>query len=470
MKYFLVKKSGTTATVFAVIALLQSNTACLSDAKPRVANPSSTSLNLAEVPSLSRVDGSQLTVSDITIAQWVNPKLLGATEPLVDFRYSPASDYIEAQLCDAETRECKEVKNLIENKSVLPSASDGATVFLKLRACVQPERSTSSKNCGGWVEKQYTQWVTSDPTKKRLMDEKEQVEQAIKDYAKSLEDLAKLVSDRAAKCQPASEGAKQLIDAERGFAEAIAKLGGSIIKAVADKAASRPAAPATKTADSGAGGDGKKSGESGAGSGEVKTEGPILIALTADTPTSELQLSSQSGGDLIVPQDPKYYATIVRVIGNSIAQRARALRTLSNASSFTGGGALNAASSNPADHLGNPPATGDAKPPAGSDPAKVEGSTKKDENLGKELGKGGTPTGTKLDLAPLINVLPDIAGAMFDLGNAERIVAATVGVCVQGFDQKQEQALSLARAAAEAQKKILETRVESLSAKIKAGG
>lgn len=451
--------------------LLICQTGCLSDPKPRTASIASAPLSLASVPSLSSVDGSQLTVSDITIAQFSDPKLGGTVVPLVDFRYSPAADYAEAQLCDSDTRECKEVNNLFETNSTLPNMPDGSTVFLKVRACVKPERSTTSKNCGGWVEKQYTQWVVSDPKKKQLQEEKEQVERAIKDYAKSLLDLAKLKADRAAKCTPASEGAKQLIEAERGFAEAIAKLGGSIIGAVADRVAkAAPATPAKTTP---------------APAAEVKPEDkgpdalkPVPVALTsnADEEAGLLQLAGGSKVNLIVPQDPKYYSAIAKVIGESIALRAQALRALSRGSSLRTENALNLSSGSAADKLSGMTdslAGGDGKTsdkPATTDPAKVEPGTKKDENLGKELVKNTPATGSKLDLAPLINVLPDIAGAMFDLGNAERWVAANVGVCVKGFDQKQENALQIAQTAAENQRTFLEARVQQLAAKLKAGG
>jgi hypothetical protein len=461
--------STPTLVTFSLLALL--NTGCLSDTKPKGSSVASAPLSLASVPALTQVDGSQLTVSDITIAQYADPKRGGTTVPLLDFRYSPSADYGEAQLCESENRDCKETKTLIESKSVLPIMPDGATVFLKVRACVKPERSTSSKNCGSWVEKQYTQWVVSDPRKRQIEEEKEQVERAIKDYEKSLLDLAKLKADRAAKCKPASEGAKQLIEAERGFAESIAKLGGSIIGAIADRAAkAAPATPAKVTPTT---------------APEVKPEDkspdalkPAAVALTSSSEhdLELLELTGDSKVNLIVPQDAKYYSTIVKVMGESIALRAQALRTLTKASSLHTDGALNVASSNPADSLSGTTGSlggGDGKPadkPPTVDPAKVEPSTKKDENLGKELVKTTPATGTKLDLAPLINVLPDIAGAMFDLGNAERWVAANVGVCVSGFDQKQENALQFAQAAAESQKELLKTRVEQLAAALKAGG
>lgn len=452
--------------------LIALQTGCLSDAKPRASSPASTPLSLASVPPLSSVDGSQLTVSDITIAQYADPKRGGSFVPLVDFRYSPAADYAEAQLCESENRECQEVKNLFETGSaVLPSMPDGATVFLKLRACVKPERSTSSKNCGGWVEKQYVQWVNSDPRKKQLEEETERVQRAIKDYAQSMLDLAQLKADRAAKCKPASEGAKQLIEAERGFAEAIAKLGGSIIDAIADRAAKappKPPAPATPST-----------------SPEVKPEetGPEAlkdpaVALTSelDPAVGSLQLSGSSKVSLIIPQDPKYYATISKVIGESIRLRAQALQTLSRSASLRGQNTLNVASSDPADKL---PAASDSlgggegetkKDEPSGDKTTLEPSTEKDKNLGTEIVNNTPATGTKLDLAPLIGALPDIAGAMFDLGNAERWVAANVGVCVGGFDQKQADAMQIAQGIAEQRKAALEERVKSLAAALKSGG
>lgn len=445
-------KLSCTTTLLSSLAIMQTQTGCLSEIKPKVAETSSTPLSLATVPSLSTVDGSQLTVSDITISQYADPKLGGVIVPLVDFRYSPASDYVEAQLCEAETRDCKEIKNLFERNSTLSNASDGATVFLKLRACVNPERSTSSKNCGGWVEKQYTQWVVSESSKKQLQEEKEQVERAIKHYAQSLLDLAKLKADRAAKCTPASEGAKQLIDAERGFAEAIAKLGGSLVSAIADRTAKKTPAPPTPPLP------------------DAPPAPAALGAFGDDSQASDgLSLSGSGKSEIIIPQDPKYYSRIVQVIGQSIVQRAQALRVLSGSSALSDGTAFNIASGNPDERL-----TSSSTPTAGttssSETTKTDASTKKDENLGKDLVNVTTATSSKLDLAPLINVLPDIAGAMFDLGNAERIVAATVGVCVKGFDAKQQSVLDAAQTAAEERKKILESRVASLEAKIKAGG
>lgn len=463
-------KLSCTTTLLSSLAIMQTQIGCLSEIKPKVAETSSTPLSLATVPSLSTVDGSQLTVSDITISQYADPKLGGVIVPLVDFRYSPASDYVEAQLCEAETRDCKEVKNLFERNSTLSNASDGATVFLKLRACVNPERSTSSKNCGGWVEKQYTQWVVSESSKKQLQEEKEQVERAIKDYAQSLLDLAKLKADRAAKCKPASEGAKQLIDAERGFAEAIAKLGGSLVSAIADRTAKKPPAPPAPPSPDAPPAPPSPDAPPAPPAPDAPPAPAALGAFADDSQASDgLSLSGSGKSEIIIPQDPRYYSRIVQVIGQSIVQRAQALRVLSRSSALSGGTAFNVASGNPAERL-----TSSSAPAAGttssSGTTQTETSTKKDENLGKDLVNGTTATGSKLDLAPLINVLPDIAGAMFDLGNAERIVAATVGVCVKGFDAKQQTVLDAAQSAAEERKKILESRVASLEAKIKAGG
>ncbi|MEY2989007.1 MAG: hypothetical protein RJB13_2528 [Pseudomonadota bacterium] len=470
------KKPAPLVFSVSLAGLFALQTGCLSDAKNRGASTASAALSLASVPPLVSVDGSQLTISDITVTPYANPKTGGALQPLVNFRYSPLADYVEAQLCESENRDCREVKNLIEEKSLLPNMPDGATVFLKLRSCVKPERSTSSKNCGGWVEQQYTQWTNSDPRKRQLQEELEQVERAIKDYAESLLDLAKLKAERASKCQPATEGAKKLIEAERGFAEAIGKLGGSLVDAIADRAAKAKSAADEAAAKEKAAAEEKAAAAKTDESPKVDPTDPFKdIALRSDFDPEEsaLQLNGGSKVLLIVPQDPKYYSRISKVIGQSIVLRAQALREIMRSSSLRSPNASNLNLSSSAEktfsEINNESLNGGDKPAAGED-TKTESKLNQDEKLGEGITKSTPASGLKTDLAPLIEALPDIAGAMFDLGNAERWVAANVGVCVKGFDEKQENALKFAQVAAEERKKVLEARATTLANTLKSGG
>ena len=412
---------------FSVLAFIPALNGCFSPAPEN--RPASSALNLDSVPSLPTVDAAQLKISDIVVAQFNNPKLQGAVQPYIDFRYSGSTDYVEAKTCIEATGTCVDSKNIFENNATLANAPDGSRVIVKLRACVNPGRSSGSSNCGPWFEKEYTQWAAEDKSKSALVEEYEAIEREVKNLDKQLKAVLNLLQMRAEKCKPASAGAKDLLDAEKGMITAITKLGGGIVGAIGKKLTESP--PAKPKAEA----------------SPATTEPVLPPATTIGTDNSVIALTSEnslslSGGssnkEIIVAQAKEHLPKIFKFLGDALKKKSEAQKKLADEKSAT------------------PAAAPEA---AGSSPASGAAAEKAAQTLTKAAADG------PFKWAPIIDALPSLAEGIFDLSNADRKVAQE-GICVDALSAKQGEAIEFAKAEAGQSILRLSQRLQSVRAKI----
>ncbi len=412
---------------FSVLAFIPALNGCFSPAPEN--RPASSALNLDSVPSLPTVDAAQLKISDIVVAQFNNPKLQGAVQPYIDFRYSGSTDYVEAKTCIEATGACVDSKNIFENNATLANAPDGSRVIVKLRACVNPGRSSGSSNCGPWFEKEYTQWAAEDKSKSALVEEYEAIEREVKNLDKQLKAVLNLLQVRAEKCKPASAGAKDLLDAEKGMITAITKLGGGIVGAIGKKLTESP--PAKPKAEA----------------SPATTEPVLPPATTIGTDNSVIALTSEnslslSGGssnkEIIVAQAKEHLPKIFKFLGDALKKKSEAQKKLADEKSAT------------------PAAAPEA---AGSSPASGAAAEKAAQTLTKAAADG------PFKWAPIIDALPSLAEGIFDLSNADRKVAQE-GICVDALSAKQGEAIEFAKAEAGQSILRLSQRLQSVRAKI----
>jgi hypothetical protein len=433
-------------TLLAVVAMTPGLQGCFSN--PTVpSRPTASTLNLDSVPPLPAVDAAQLRISNIVVAQYADPRTGGTMQPVLDFRYSASTDYVEAKTCVDTTGACTESKNIFENKGTLANAPDGARVVVQLRACVNPERSKGSSNCGSWYSQEYTQWASTNKEKTLLQEEFEAIERDAKELDKKLKTVLKLREERAAKCKPATEGAKALLEAERGLVGSITRLGGGIVGAIAKKLTERPP-PSDSSTGSGSGAG--ASGGSGSGSSSGSGGGALEPAVYALAPGQELALSSGgSGRQIIVAQDPKFVPKLLSVMSEALKLKSSALKLISREKNFNAGAATAEA---PAE--GAKPSAEGAKPPAegakptGGDPAATdpkagtapagEAADKASKALSQAASSGGA-----VNWEIITGALPTLADAIFDMANADRRVALE-GICVDGLGTKLEETIKMA--------------------------
>ena len=431
---------------FSVLAFIPALNGCFSPAPEN--RPASSALNLDSVPSLPTVDAAQLKISDIVVAQFNNPKLQGAVQPYIDFRYSGSTDYVEAKTCIEATGACVDSKNIFENNATLANAPDGSRVIVKLRACVNPGRSSGSSNCGPWFEKEYTQWAAEDKSKSALVEEYEAIEREVKNLDKQLKAVLNLLQVRAEKCKPASAGAKDLLDAEKGMITAITKLGGGIVGAIGKKLTESP--PAKPKAEA----------------SPATTEPVLPPATTIGTDNSVIALTSEnslslSGGssnkEIIVAQAKEHLPKIFKFLGDALKKKSEAQKKLADEKSATPAAAPEAAGSSPAsgDSSTTPPTE-----PSSKEPGKPGAAA---EQAAQTLTKAAADGPFKW--APIIDALPSLAEGIFDLSNADRKVALE-GICVDALSTKQGEAIAFAKAEAEQSILRLSQRLQSVRAKI----
>lgn len=407
-----------------LLAFMPAINGCFSPAPEN--RPASTALNLDSVPSLPTVDAAQLKISDIVVAQFNNPKLQGAVQPYIDFRYSGSTDYVEAKTCIEATGACVDSKNIFENNATLANAPDGARVIVKLRACVNPGRSSGSSNCGSWFEKEYTQWAAADKSKSALAEEYEAIEREVKNLDKQLKAVLDLLQVRAEKCKPASAGVKDLLDAEKGVITAITKLGGGIVGAIGKKLTESPPAKS----------DARSAGTSTLPPATTIGTDNRDIALTSE---NSLSLSGGSSNkEIIVAQAAEHVPKIFKFLGDALKKKADAQKKLADEKSDTPAAAREAAEGSPA-------------PGAAAEKAA--------QTLTKAAADG------PFKWAPIIDALPSLAEGIFDLSNADRKVAQE-GICVDALSAKQGEAIEFAKAEAGQSVLRLQQRLQSVRAKI----
>jgi hypothetical protein len=417
-------------TLLAAVILTPGLQGCFSS-PTTPSKPASRNFNLDSVPALPMVDPAQLRISDLIVGQYADPRTGGTMQPILDFRYSGSTDYIEAKTCIEATGACTESKNIFENKGTLANAPDGSRVVVQVRACVNPGRSKGSSNCGPWYSQEYTQWVSTNKEKTLLQEEFEAIERDAKELDKKLKQVLKLREERAAKCQPATEGAKALLEAERGLVGAISKLGGGIIGAIGKKLTERPPSSSGSSGTGGASGSGGSSGSGGALE-------PAIYALTP-----ELSLSLGSVREIIVAANSKDVPKLIGIMSDALKLKSEALKKLAGEKGFN-----SSASSKESGGEAGKTATEGAKPPAtegstGADPkagttAPGEAAEKASEKLSQATSAAG---GVQWDV--ITGALPTLADAIFDLSNADRKVALE-GICVEGLGTKLEATIKLA--------------------------
>ncbi|MFZ9519391.1 MAG: hypothetical protein ACO3A4_02840 [Silvanigrellaceae bacterium] len=373
-------------------------------------------LSLDSVPSLPMVDAKTLLISDINVVQYSNPKFGGAVQPLVNFSYSGFAEYVEVATCVESESSCSEAKNIFTTESTLANAPSGAKVVVKLRACVDRSRATGSSNCGEWFQSSYNQWAVIDREKAALQEEQQAIEIATKELQTHLEAILKYKLERANKCKPATEQQKAALAADKGLAEALGKLGqsalGVISNAIAkgtpgcnaaapagDKTQTDPAAGKTPTDPAASG----QTPATGANNGTDPAAGAAKLLL-------DLSATATPGAQMIGPS--ALSSTSLTTIVDKIAG---ALQSKGN------GAAAQCVSQQTATKAG------------------------------------------KLTLNDVGAVLPQIAGAIFNLANAEREVALE-GICIESLNQKLETAIQTSTAAA----KILAAELQARSARLKA--
>ena len=426
-----------------LLAFMPALNGCFSPAPEN--KPASSALNLDSVPSLPTVDAAQLKISDIVVAQFNNPKLQGAVQPFIDFRYSGSTDYVEAKTCIEATGACVDSKNIFENNATLANAPDGARVIVKLRACVNPGRSSGSSNCGSWFEKEYTQWAAADKSKSALVEEYEAIDREVKNLDKQLKAVLNLLQVRAEKCKPASAGAKDLLDAEKGMITAITKLGGGIVGAIGKKLTESP--PAKPDASS-------------AGTSTLPPATTIgtdnsVIALTSE---NSLSLSGGSSNkEIIVAQAAEHVPKIFKFLGDALKKKADAQKKLADEKTDTPAAAPEAA--------GGSPASGDSSTTPPTEPSSKESGKPGDASADAAQKLAKATAAGPFKWAPIIDALPSLAEGIFDLSNADRKVAQE-GICVDALSTKQGEAIEFAKAEAGQSILRLQQRLQSVRAKI----
>jgi len=387
-----------------------------SPAKPPTSRMAS---SLDSIPPLPRVDPKTLIISDISVSQFANPDYEGAIQPLVDFRHSGSAEYVEAVTCIDETGECSEAKNLFKTEFTLANQKGGAKVIVKLRACVDPARSTGASNCGEWFQSSYTQWTITNQAKAALMYEEEQIEIGTKELKSNLEKLFKLKSERAAKCQPSTPEQKALLDADRALAETFGKMGQSALGIVAD-ALSRKGT-GTETATCSEGGPQKEEAKEGEN----------------NTPTTT--------GENGQPQASALNLNVKELFGQGVA-------LLPGLASKAGAPAIFV----------------DKFKEILEKRASSPGNDGKEAAAAAQCIKEQTQVkGPGITVNDVAAVLPQVSTAIFDLTNAERVVALE-GICIGTLGQKFETAIDVA----EATVKSMATRLQErrLALKAKSGG
>ncbi|NBW81756.1 hypothetical protein EBR21_08375, partial [bacterium] len=356
---------------------------CMNSETQRVARP----MSLDSVPSLPMVDAKTLLISDINVTQFSNPKLAGAIQPLVDFRYSGSAEYVEVVTCVDSQSSCSEAKDIFKTESTLANAPGGSKVIVKLRACVNPSRATSSSNCGEWFQSSYTQWTVTDREKAALVEEQESIEIAKKEFNRQLEAILKKKLERANKCKAATPEQTAALAADKALAEALGKLGQSALGVITDGIVKGGGA---------CDGSGKESGTPDA-TGTATATPTATAAAPANGQKLLLNLSAPGGSNpsgLIGPSalSPENLKTVIDKISDALQKK----------------GADNAAQC---------------------------------------LAQQTSTKAGKLTLNDVGAVLPSVAGAIFSLVTAGREVALE-GICIESLNQKLDTAIQTATAAA----------------------
>lgn len=317
---------------FIGLALIGAMSCTNTESTPR---SSSALLRLDSIPDLPKVHAKSLQIGNISVAQYSNPKFLGAIQPLVNFKYTGSAEYIEVVTCVEGENKCSEPKNLFQDKSTLPNAPDGATVVVKLRACVSASRTLDSSNCGEWFQSSYKQWFTADKVKAALQEEQHRIEVDLKALREQLTNLLKLRAERASRCQARAGGDEALtqsLQADQVLNSALAKLGEGIVTSIGSAIVERSEGRCTRTqtaieakqnneqeAQQSAGGtEGTppKNSATGGTSGNRKSlPGSVdSIALLLNSPTSNSAAASYIDPGIYTPAQLK---TITDSLGNA---------------------------------------------------------------------------------------------------------------------------------------------------------
>jgi hypothetical protein len=439
-----VARPQTFASLFCFVAALSTLSGCFNSPAPESKTRGSSPFNLDSVPSLPMVDPASLKIGDITIAQYHDPKTGGTLQPFVDFRYSGSTDYVEVQAC-VEGGSCTPPKNIFDTAATLTNAPSGALVLVKLRGCVNPSRAIGKSNCGSWFEKEYTQWHVADKAKSQLQEEFDAIERSAADLESKLQKVLALRAKRAEKCKAKDPVEAQMLEAEKGLVGSIAKLGGGIVGAIANKLAEKPApaAPSSTPTTSSGGSGGDSGGSTGDGAGNSGE--PEVFTLQSE---SNLSLAGQSAGEIIVAQASKYVPQVIDALSKSLRkkseQNSAATTTSSPASGSSspapGSNAPAAGSSAPAPG-GSAPAAGSSAPAAGSSSPPSDQSNSAAADAAKQTAAAIQGPSVKWDI--ISDALPSLAEGIFDLANAGRRIALQ-NMCIESLGKVQSDALQIA--------------------------
>ncbi|MEN9810346.1 MAG: hypothetical protein RLZZ488_1913 [Pseudomonadota bacterium] len=399
-------------TLFLALGVAQG---CMNQAdKPRIAK----TLSLDSVPSLPRVDASTLLISDIQVVQFQDPKLNGAIQPLVDFRYSGSAEYVEVATCvDSETA-CGEPKRIFQTQATLANGPSGAKVYVKMRACVDPSRATGASNCGEWFQSSYTQWAVIDRKAAAYQEEKEAIEIATNELRQQLSLLLKLKTDRALKCKPATAEQKAALEADKALADSLAKLGQGAIGIIAD-ALAKGSGKCLEVA--------KQEAEKQKAK-EQEEKAPATTPEPAPAPSSPAA----------------FEPPVIALVGSAS----------SNASMIGPNGLSSQNLKLVVDKL----IEGLQKRPAASS----------NEAVAQCIAEQTKSMPGKITLNDVGAILPDLAGAIFDFANAGRAVALE-GICIDNLGKKLEESIQVANDSAKTLAAQLQARTARNEAKLNGG-
>jgi len=410
------------------------------------------------------VEPASLKVSDITIAQYHDPKTGGTLQPFVDFRYSGSTDYVEVQTC-AEGSACTPPKSIFETNATLTNAASGARVVVKLRGCVNPARAIGKTNCGSWFEKEYTQWLVADKAKSELQEEFDALERSAADLEKKLQKVLALRAKRAEKCKPKDQSDTQMMEAEKGLVGSLGKLGGGLVGAIANSFAKKPdpaADSSTPDKTDGAGAKDAAVGDFGGGSGDT-----TALALHAN---SGLSLEGQGAGQVIAAAASKYVPQLVSKLSDALGEKAKQILTPKSSGSTSAG-----KTSKPRTATGTAAGTAASAPAAGStntpedtpSTASTDTPSAKDDPAAEAAQQTAAAVqGPSVNWDVISDALPQLAEGIFDLTNVNRRMALE-NMCIDSLGKVQSDALQIAEE--EVTNSVAQLRSAALSVRAKMG-